>query len=300
LRIGDNGGRSDACRSDAECGRVAGGPTANKLSGQKAKFTKVFVNYNSMEDEAIRPQAVQQMPEVIQDASGNGFSEAEVTGGRDVPRVFGLLPAATRARPLRPITGPNGRDARIRGAAIVTTAARARRSWNRRKKHLLRWAKATGEILGYAGPEKRGGDRVVCDYSFAVLALPHQNVERQIERCGRPGEHNRRATRRVAVNQHRGGQHGHANGLRIRGVIDSGKDRHAVSDDCLDESLDGVVERQCRHVLDDVGCLWITHGLACSRVAVVARSRLRPNDNAGKDLLQGSMQRASAPRQRPL
>jgi hypothetical protein len=58
---------------------------ANKLAGQKAKFTKALAEYNSTEDEARRQVALRQMCEVLLEARQHGFTEAEVTGGRDIP-----------------------------------------------------------------------------------------------------------------------------------------------------------------------------------------------------------------------
>jgi Meiotically up-regulated gene 113 len=58
---------------------------ANKLAGQKAKFTKALADYNSTENEATKDAATRRMLEVLHEAPGNGFSETAVTGGRDVP-----------------------------------------------------------------------------------------------------------------------------------------------------------------------------------------------------------------------
>lgn len=88
---------------------------ANKLAGQKAKFTKAFIDYKSTKVEATRTHAVQQMLEVVNDAPGNGFSEAHLTRGRDVPaEVLRKWQAAVRCQPpptqIRSASSPIGAD----------------------------------------------------------------------------------------------------------------------------------------------------------------------------------------------
>ena len=56
---------------------------ANKLAGQKAKYTKAYADYNRSDDAAEKANAARRMAEVLRDAAGTGFSEAEVTTGRD-------------------------------------------------------------------------------------------------------------------------------------------------------------------------------------------------------------------------
>lgn len=55
---------------------------ANKLAGQKAKYTKAYTDYQKTEDEDQRRSAIRRMAEVIRDAPANGFSESEVTSGK--------------------------------------------------------------------------------------------------------------------------------------------------------------------------------------------------------------------------
>jgi hypothetical protein len=84
---------------------------ANKLAGQKAKFTKALADYNSTEDETTRVAAATKMLEVLHEAPGNGFSEADVTGGRELPTdvqrqiIEGVLP---------PISPPEDPDQLVR------------------------------------------------------------------------------------------------------------------------------------------------------------------------------------------
>jgi hypothetical protein len=58
---------------------------ANKLAGQKAKFTKALADYNSTEDASRRLGAARQMAEVLLEAPTTGFSEVDVTGGKEFP-----------------------------------------------------------------------------------------------------------------------------------------------------------------------------------------------------------------------
>ena len=58
---------------------------ANKLAGQKAKFTKALADFNRTDDEEERTGSIRRMVEVLQQATGNGFSEVDVTGGRSPP-----------------------------------------------------------------------------------------------------------------------------------------------------------------------------------------------------------------------
>lgn len=58
---------------------------ANKLAGQRAKFSRARAIYYTSTDEMQRQRAVTLMAEVLADAPANGFSEADVTQGEDVP-----------------------------------------------------------------------------------------------------------------------------------------------------------------------------------------------------------------------
>jgi hypothetical protein len=65
---------------------------ANKLAGQKAKFTKALLDWQKTEDEGKRQNAARRMAEVIAEAPRSGFAEAEVTQGEEVAaRVRELL-----------------------------------------------------------------------------------------------------------------------------------------------------------------------------------------------------------------
>ena len=55
---------------------------ANKLAGQKAKYTKALADYNRTEDVLQREGPLRRMKEVLDEASGNGFSLHDVTNGR--------------------------------------------------------------------------------------------------------------------------------------------------------------------------------------------------------------------------
>ncbi len=72
---------------------------ANKLAGQKAKFTRALADYNSTEDPTRRLGAVRRMTEVLSEASTSGFTEADVTGGKEIPgEVRQLVPNGSVAR----------------------------------------------------------------------------------------------------------------------------------------------------------------------------------------------------------
>ena len=58
---------------------------ANKLAGQRAKFSRARAIYYTTSDEPQRRRAAELMAEVLAEAPGNGFSETEVTQGEDVP-----------------------------------------------------------------------------------------------------------------------------------------------------------------------------------------------------------------------
>jgi len=58
---------------------------ANKLAGQRAKFSRAKAIFYSSGDDAPRQRAAQLMAEVLADAPGNGFTEDQVTQGEDVP-----------------------------------------------------------------------------------------------------------------------------------------------------------------------------------------------------------------------
>jgi type IV secretory pathway ATPase VirB11/archaellum biosynthesis ATPase len=58
---------------------------ANKLAGQKMKFTKARTTYYSSDDEVLKTNAVRQMAEVLAWAQGSGISEAEVTQNYEFP-----------------------------------------------------------------------------------------------------------------------------------------------------------------------------------------------------------------------
>ncbi len=58
---------------------------ANKLAGQKAKFTKALAEYNRTDEDEPKVGPARRMAEVIRQAPESGFSENDVTGGRDVP-----------------------------------------------------------------------------------------------------------------------------------------------------------------------------------------------------------------------
>ena len=58
---------------------------ANKLAGQRAKFSKALADFNRTDDDDQKIGPTRRMMEVILEAPANGFSEEEVTSSRDLP-----------------------------------------------------------------------------------------------------------------------------------------------------------------------------------------------------------------------
>jgi hypothetical protein len=79
---------------------------ATKLAGQKAKYTKALVEYNSTEDDARRQNAQRQMSEVVLEAPQNGFTVAEVTGGKEIPSEIQRLIDNGISLPISPAEDP--------------------------------------------------------------------------------------------------------------------------------------------------------------------------------------------------
>lgn len=57
----------------------------DKRAGQRAKFTRAFADYQRTDDPDKKRHAAELMAQVLIDAPKNGFTEAEVTQGADVP-----------------------------------------------------------------------------------------------------------------------------------------------------------------------------------------------------------------------
>lgn len=58
---------------------------ANKLTRQRAKFSRARAIYYTTDDQAQRRRAAELMAQVLADAPANGFTETDVTQGEDVP-----------------------------------------------------------------------------------------------------------------------------------------------------------------------------------------------------------------------
>lgn len=71
---------------------------ANKLAGQRAKFSRARALFYSSTDDAQCARAAELMAEVLAEAPLNGFSEADVTQGEDVPDEARHLAAGMPAR----------------------------------------------------------------------------------------------------------------------------------------------------------------------------------------------------------
>jgi hypothetical protein len=68
---------------------------ANKLAGQRAKFSRARAIFYSTSDDAQRQRAAELMAQVLAEAPANGFTEDEVTQGEDVPGDVRQLAART-------------------------------------------------------------------------------------------------------------------------------------------------------------------------------------------------------------
>ena len=69
---------------------------ANKLAGQRAKFSRARAIFYTASDDAQRDRAAQLMAEVLAEAPANGFSEDDVTQSADVPQVARQMSEAMR------------------------------------------------------------------------------------------------------------------------------------------------------------------------------------------------------------
>ena len=69
---------------------------ANKLAGQRAKFSRARATYYSASDDNERARAARLMAEVLADAPSEGFTEEEVTQSEDVPDEVRRLPLGGR------------------------------------------------------------------------------------------------------------------------------------------------------------------------------------------------------------
>ena len=72
---------------------------ANKLAGQRAKFSRARAIFYTASDQSQRDRAAQLMAEVIAEAPANGFSEEDVTQGADVPSEARQLAAVLDSKP---------------------------------------------------------------------------------------------------------------------------------------------------------------------------------------------------------
>lgn len=64
---------------------------ANKLAGQRAKFSRARSLFYTSPEDTVRDRSIRQMAEVILSAPANGFTEDEVTQGEDVPDIVRQL-----------------------------------------------------------------------------------------------------------------------------------------------------------------------------------------------------------------
>jgi len=95
---------------------------ANKLAGQRMKFTKARALYYQTDDESQRRDAVRKMAEVLADAPANGFAEADVTQGGEVPVEVREVAATAHAAPANTDDEPDDRPAAVQLSDTVDTS----------------------------------------------------------------------------------------------------------------------------------------------------------------------------------
>jgi len=83
------------------------GTMANKLAGQRAKFSRARAIYYTATEEAQRHRAAQLLAEVLVAARPSGFSEDDVTQGEDVPTEARELARTMLLPPLGPEENPD-------------------------------------------------------------------------------------------------------------------------------------------------------------------------------------------------
>jgi len=89
---------------------------ANKLAGQRAKFSRARATFYSSSDDTQRDRAVELMAEVLAEAPANGFSIDDVTQGADVPHEVEPL---AKGKPTRPSDAEDDPDELVE--ALQTT-----------------------------------------------------------------------------------------------------------------------------------------------------------------------------------
>ncbi len=72
---------------------------ANKLAGQRAKFSRARAIYYTSADDDQRDRAMKLMAEVLAEAPGSGFTEEEVTQGEEVPHEARQLAPTLKSIP---------------------------------------------------------------------------------------------------------------------------------------------------------------------------------------------------------
>ncbi|MDX6748781.1 hypothetical protein SH611_03065 [Geminicoccaceae bacterium 1502E] len=72
---------------------------ANKLAGQRAKFSRAKAIYHTAGDEEQRRRAARLMAEVVAEAPANGLNKTEVTQDEEVPGEARSLASSVLAAP---------------------------------------------------------------------------------------------------------------------------------------------------------------------------------------------------------
>ena len=94
---------------------------ANKLAGQRMKFTKARAVYYQTDDDAERQKALRLMAEVLAQAPANGFSESEVTQEAGVPDEVRHATTSVPAEPQEADEEHDNRETSIQLSDTVDT-----------------------------------------------------------------------------------------------------------------------------------------------------------------------------------
>ena len=100
-----------------------------------------------------------------------------------------------------------------------------------------------------AGLKGRGA--IERDPDFAVIVLPNQHLERQVDGDGGRGEHQRSSRFRIAEDQELRGPHLHSDFFRFTTVIDQGEEFDSLGLENFFELLDGLIDRVVTGHADD-------------------------------------------------
>src|SRR5580658_9198520 len=132
-----------------------------------------------------------------------------------------------------------------------------------------------GQAFGNAGTQENWRDGVERNHG-ACLGFAYEHAQRKVERRSRGGEHDRRAAFGVAVDEHCRWRHFKANGPRVLGVIDPGKDREPGCLNGIDDARERRREAKRTCDLGDGVVGWCGHRGSPPRWVVRKRRMAAP------------------------